>query len=183
MNITATEAWVESFELTRPYTIAYKTFNSVENVIVKIRSGRGKIGLGAAAPVSDVTGETCDICKDSLLSDRLDWLTGKDVRELPALCRENRRRTAKTPAAGAAVDIALHDLPAQELGIPLVEMLGRAHRALPTSITIGIMSVSETLTEAEEYLGRGFKILKVKVGRSLEEDIEQTKRVGLLFSI
>ena len=44
-------------------------------------------------------------------------------------------------------------------------MLGRAHYKLPTSITIGIKSVQETLEEADEYLGRGFRILKVKLGR------------------
>lgn len=173
MNITAAEAWVESFGLTRPYMIAYKTFDSVENVIVKIQTNGGKLGLGAAAPMAEVTGETHQACKAALLGGQLDWLLGKDVRALPTLCRENRKRNVTTPAAGAAVDMALHDLLAQELGIPLVEMLGRAHRALPTSITIGIKPLSETLAEVDEYLGRGFKILKVKIGRSLEEDIER----------
>ncbi len=78
-----------------------------------------------------------------------------------------------TPAALAAVDIALHDLAAQERGLPLVEMLGRAHEALPTSITIGIKPLEETLAEAEEYMARGFRILKVKVGLDLEEDLRR----------
>ena len=49
MKVTAVEAWVESFELTRPYTIAFKTFDTVHNVIVKIQGERGRVGLGAAA--------------------------------------------------------------------------------------------------------------------------------------
>ena len=177
MKITSTDAWVESFELTRPYTIAYKTFDSVENVIMRIQTDSGVVGLGAAAPVTDVTGETFEACTRCLIGGQLDWLIGNDVRELTALCRENRQRNAATPAAGAAVDMALHDLAAQALGIPLVDMLGRAHQTLPTSITIGIKSLPETLAEAEEYLGRGFRILKVKLGRSLEEDLERLYRL------
>ena len=41
------------------------------------------------------------------------------------------------------------------LDLPLVEMLGRAHQAIPTSITIGIKSIEESLVEAEEYRSRG----------------------------
>ncbi len=173
MKITEVKAWVEAFELSRPYTIAFKSFDSVENVIVKLQTDDGKTGLGAASPMAEVTGETLETCKTALCGDGQNWLIGRDVRQLATLCRENHRRSATTPAAGAAVDIALHDLLAQELDVPLVDMLGRAHRALPTSITIGIKSIPETLSEAEEYLGRGFRILKVKLGQSLEEDIER----------
>ena len=182
MNITGIKAWVEAFESSRPYTIAFKSFDSVENVIVKLQTDNGRIGLGAASPMAEVTGETFDACKAALCGDGLDWIIGRDVRHLANLCRENHGRNITTPAAGAAVDMALHDLLAQKLDLPLVEMLGRAHRALPTSITIGIKSIPETLLEAEEYVGRGFKILKVKLGQSLEQDLERLQalraRVG-----
>jgi L-alanine-DL-glutamate epimerase-like enolase superfamily enzyme len=56
--------------------------------------------------------------------------------------------------------------------VPLADLLGRCHDSIPTSITIGIKSAEETLTEADEYLARGFRTLKIKVGRSLEEEIE-----------
>ena len=56
-------------------------------------------------------------------------------------------------------------------------MLGRAHEALPTSITIGIKPVAETLAEADEYLGRGFRVLKVKIGDALETDIERLTKL------
>jgi L-alanine-DL-glutamate epimerase-like enolase superfamily enzyme len=56
-------------------------------------------------------------------------------------------------------------------------MLGRAHAALPTSITIGIKTVDETLAEAHEYLDRGFRRLKVKLGRDVEEDIERVVKL------
>jgi len=172
--IHSARARTESLALTRPYTIANATISAVELTIVELRA-RWYLGLGAASPAEFVTGESDGACRTALAD--LEWLVGRDVRTLPALCRELAQRMPATPAARAAVDIALHDLLAQELGLPLVEMLGRAHEGLPTSITIGIKSTAEALDEAREYLGRGFRALKVKLGHALEEDIERVTRL------
>jgi len=75
------------------------------------------------------------------------------------------------------MDMAVYDLYAKSLGMPLVEVLGRAHRSLPTSITIGIESIRESLEEARAFIKRGFRILKVKIGKSLEEDIERLQKL------
>lgn len=178
MRIRAASSRLEEFALTRPYAIAQQEVTSrVENVIVRIDAESGETGWGAASPAEHVTGETIDACRQALAQESLAWLMGRDARTLPALCREARSRMARAPAALAAVDIALHDLLSQRLGIPLVEMLGRAHDELPTSITIGIKPLEETLAEADEYVGRGFRILKVKTGNSLEEDLARLARL------
>jgi L-alanine-DL-glutamate epimerase-like enolase superfamily enzyme len=168
---------VEHLELTRPYTIAFRTIADVTMVIVELDTGAGRTGMGCASPEPHVTGESREACAAALESDALAWLEGRDIRTLPALCRELENRMPGTPAARAAVDMALHDLLAQHLGVPLVDMLGRAHERLPTSITIGIKPVDETVEEAREYLGRGFKVLKVKLGHSLEEDLARLAKL------
>jgi len=177
MRILSVHARVEQLPLTRPYAIAYKSLDAVRNVIVEIAAEGGLVGLGAASPAPYVTGETDEACAAALASEATAWLVGQDVRELPRLARELSARLPDTPAARAALDIALHDLLAQKLRVPLVDMLGRAHAALPTSITIGIKGVDETLAEAREYLDRGFRQLKVKLGRAVEEDIERVVRL------
>ena len=49
---------------------------------------------------------------------------------------------------------------------------------LPTSITIGIKeTIEESLEEADEYLGRGFRALKVKIGHSFEQESELLTRL------
>jgi L-alanine-DL-glutamate epimerase-like enolase superfamily enzyme len=177
MKITAISSRVESLGLTRPYTIAFDTTDSVENVVVRIEAEDGRVGLGAASPAPHVTGESVEACAKALAPEACAWLIGRDVRTLPALCRELATKAPEAPAARAALDMALYDLLAQRLSVPLVEMLGRAHDRLPTSITIGIKGVAETLAEAEEYVGRGFRILKVKTGQSLEEDVARLRRL------
>ncbi|HEY1250091.1 MAG TPA: dipeptide epimerase, partial [Thermoanaerobaculia bacterium] len=163
---------------TRPYAIAQQEPTTrVDNVIVRLETLSGLVGHGAASPAENVTGETVAACLAALSGERLAWLVGRDARTLPLLCRELRARMPAAPAARAAVDMALHDLLAQHLAVPLVDMLGRALEELPTSITIGIKPLDETLAEADEYLGRGFRVLKVKTGDSLEEDLERLARL------
>ena len=177
MNIRRISTWTEHFELSRPYAIAFRTVDSVRNGFVRIETEDGSIGLGCAAPEEYVTGETWDACDAALAEPALQWLVGRGVHELAALCRELRERFPGAPAARAAVDIALHDLWAKRLGVPLADALGRAHTALPTSITIGIKDAAATVREAGEYLDRGFRVLKVKLGHSLDDDIERLHRL------
>ena len=177
MKVTAVASRVEAFGLTRPYTIAFRRIDSVENVILRIETDFGLAGWGAASPEPRVTGETLEACSAALGPQRVAWLRGRDVEDLEGLERELAGRLSATPAARAAVDMALHDLAAQERGIALVDWLGRAHESLPTSITIGIKPLEETLAEAEEYLSRGFRVLKVKIGLDLEEDLARLRRL------
>lgn len=177
MTIASLEVRVAQLPLARPYTITFRTISDVENVIVVLRDDAGRVGLGCASPEPHVTGETRERCRAALEPAALEWLVGADVRELPRLCRTLAARIPDAPAARAAVDIALHDLFAQSLGAPLVDVLGRAHDTLPTSITIGIKSADEALREADEYVARGFHILKVKVGRALDEDIDRLQQI------
>ena len=168
MRIVSAASRVEALGLTRPYTIAFRRIESVENAIVRLVTDSGLVGLGAASPEPKVTGETIEACRSALARDRIGWLIGREVSDPTPVLREIERRMPPAPAARAAVDMAIHDLAAQERGVPLVEMLGRAHDALPTSITIGIKPLEETLAEAAEYVSRGFRILKVKIGLDLE---------------
>jgi L-alanine-DL-glutamate epimerase-like enolase superfamily enzyme len=177
MKITKVEHWTEHLELTRPYTIAYETIEAVDNQFVSIVTQDGLFGIGAASPGDEVTGESIDICRSALRTHLEPMLLGRDVRHLKTLVRNLQDAMHKAPAARAAVDMALYDLLAKHLDVPLVEFLGRAHRSLPTSITIGIESIKESLEEAHEYLHRGFQILKVKLGKSLEEDLERLHRL------
>ncbi|MEZ5040531.1 MAG: dipeptide epimerase [Saprospiraceae bacterium] len=187
MKITQAKVWVENLELSRPYTIAYRTINKVENIFVQLHGENGFIGLGAGSPAPYVTGE--DLAGSlAALETHLEALClGKDIRFLAQILRDNEEQFPKRPAAQAAVDIALHDLFTQYLGVPLVKYLGQCHDGLATSVTIGIMSVEASLEDAQEWLSAGFKILKIKTGSDVDRDIEVIRklreRFGLGFGI
>ncbi len=172
MKIKEIKVWKENLALTRPYAIAFKTVTSVENCFVEITADKGLTGIGSGNPSKQVVGESIEDTMAALQMENIEWLVGRDLSELQQLCFEINLKMEKTPAARAALDVALHDLFTKSLGIPLAKYFGQKIKSLPTSITIGIKNVAESIEEANEYYGRGFKILKVKLGKKLEEDIE-----------
>lgn len=182
MRITGVASWRELVPLLQPYEISTMRIDAVDLVFLRITTDEGIEGLGSASPAEDVTGETPDACATALHERRVGWLLGRDPSSPEGLLEKLAQSHSATPAARAAVDMALHDLAARIRGVPLVDLLGRRHDTLPTSVTIGISSVAETVAQAEEHIGRGFRCLKVKTGRSFEEDAERLatlrERVG-----
>lgn len=177
----------EDLKLTRPYTIAYRTVDRVSNCVVELESDTGLIGWGAANPSTKVVGVDVNDTVAALSEEAVAWLIGRDIRELHRLGAEVQTYFAgqpgaaapgaAQPGAAAALDMALYDLFAQYLEVSLVQYLGQQHRSLLTSITIGIKGVDETLAEAREYVARGFRILKVKLGHSPEEDLARLHKL------
>ena len=68
------------------------------------------------------------------------------------------------PGSKAAYNIALHDAFCKSLNISLGSFLGRIIPELPTSITVGIKDINETIEEINEYYSSGFRYIKIKLG-------------------
>ena len=180
MRIRSIAVSREKFALTRPYAIAGQApVTDVENVVVRIETEDGASRASApGSPGEHVTGETNESCRAALAPANLEWLRGRDVRTLRALCRESAERFPLTPAARAAVDIALHDLLGKRAGLPLADVLGRAHDALADLDHDRHQAAATrrwprpTSTSAAD-----FRVLKVKIGDSLEEDVERLAKL------
>lgn len=181
MKIKSVKTWVTDLGNTKPYTIAFKTVDEVKNAFVEITLQNGITGIGAGNPSEYVTGEHLVQTQAALHENNLDFLVGRDIAEVNLLLAEVLAKFPKQPAARAALDIALYDVFTKHLGVPLVKYLGQTITSMPTSNTIGIKNVTETLKEAEEYGQRGFTVLKVKLGKDLEEDIERLVKLREKF--
>lgn len=182
MKITALTAYRKNLALTKPYTIARHTVTDVENIFMEIHLENGIIGIGSASPAEEVVGETCAQTFQNCASEFFQKLVGRDIRHFLQLIDEVRTQFPNLPGTQAAFDIAVHDAFGQYLGIPVVEFYGQKIKSLPTSVTIGIMSVEETIQEAEQFKGLGFKILKVKTGINLVEDVERILKLRERFN-
>jgi L-alanine-DL-glutamate epimerase-like enolase superfamily enzyme len=181
MKIKHLEVWSADLGNTRPYTIAFKTVDEVRNAFVEITLANGITGIGSGNPSEYVVGENLGQTLGALQEKNLEFLVGRDIRDFGALTSEVQSRFPKNPAACAALDIALHDAFTKFLGVPLVTFLGQKIQSMPTSNTIGIKNVAETLKEAEEYGKQGFQVLKLKLGKDLEEDIERMVKLRERF--
>jgi L-alanine-DL-glutamate epimerase-like enolase superfamily enzyme len=181
MRIKSIRPYLRNLALTKPYTIAYQTTSDVENVFLEIELDNGIIGIGAANPSPDVVGESPEQALDNLQSDWMSRLIGQDIRQFNGILNSVNQQFSASPGTLAAVDIALHDAFGQYLDIPIVAFYGQAIQSLPTSVTIGIMDVAATLDEAAEYYKQGFRVLKVKTGLNVEEDIERIVKLRELY--
>jgi len=177
MKITHIDAWPVAMKLSEPYTIAYETVSTADNVFLRLETTSTITGYGCAAPDLAVTGETIG----SVMAACQDVITpafkGADPLR-PAMLMARIRKHLKTqPSALAMADMTLFDIMGKAAGLPLYKLLGGFRSRMRTSITIGILPVRETVEKAEAFVQNGFRALKIKGGADVDADIERLIRV------
>jgi len=105
-------------------------------------------------------------------------LTGADPfnvrRALAVMDREAPGRYEAT----AAVEMALIDLKARALGLPVHSLLGgRVKDEVAFNAWIGTVPPEQAAREATEWLGRGFRSAKIKVSGAAPDGIERVAAV------
>jgi L-alanine-DL-glutamate epimerase-like enolase superfamily enzyme len=173
MKIKGIRAYKRDLELTKPYRVAYQTYSNAMNAFIEIELENGLTGMGAAAEGEFVIGETMKDTISNLQSGHIRKWIGRDIRHFQSLIAESNIYFPEHSATRAAIDIALHDAFCKYLNISVVDFYGRKHASLPTSVTIGISNLNETIHEARAYKSKGFKVLKIKTGLDVESDIER----------
>ncbi|UCG87507.1 MAG: dipeptide epimerase [Gemmatimonadota bacterium] len=177
MKITRITAWPIELSLSEPYTIAYETVTSATNVFVRIETDGRNVGYGCAAPDLEVTGETAKVVVEVLEAMAAPALLGEDPLRTALLLERLRPDLRTRPSAMAAVDMALHDLLGRVCGLPLWRILGGYRDSIETSVTVGILPEADTVARARDWVQRGFRCLKLKGGRDVEDDIARTLKV------
>ncbi len=172
MKINKISLQIEDFALTRPYEVAYVKHDSVQNYVLVIETN-SHIGIGTGSPSEHVTGEKISADLVQVNEEISALLIDQDYRTFKQLISLAAERYAKQPALLAAIDMALHDLFCHHIGVHISTYLGVSMRPLATSITIGIKCLKETLIEGKEYVDRGFKAIKLKIGSDYESDLER----------
>jgi L-alanine-DL-glutamate epimerase-like enolase superfamily enzyme len=177
MKIRQFEAWPVEMRLAEPYTIAYETTDRVTNIFLRIETDQGLIGHGCAAPDFQVTGETPASVMTAFDATIAPVLSGVDPLRYALILERLRTGLGQQPAALAMVDMALYDLLGQIAGIPLYRLLGGYRTRIKTSITIGILSIEQTVEKARKHVAAGFRSLKIKGGIDVAVDIEKIMKI------
>jgi L-alanine-DL-glutamate epimerase-like enolase superfamily enzyme len=163
--------------LNEPYTIAYETISEATNFILRVETDSGIIGFGCAAPDDAITKETSENLEASIKDYIEPALKGSNPLHYGRILHDLRNTNAVKSSALAMTDAALFDILAKKADIPLYQLLGGFRKSIPTSVTIGILSIEETLKKATQFIDDGFFILKVKGGLDVNEDIEKLQLI------
>jgi L-alanine-DL-glutamate epimerase-like enolase superfamily enzyme len=177
MKIVQLETWPVEMRLSEPYAIVYEQIESTTNIFLRVETNCGINGFGCAAPDKQVTGETPEtvmtICNDVIKP----ALNRSDPLRLALITERLSSILPANPSAVAMVDMALHDILGKVCGLPIYKLLGGFRTHMKTSVTIGILPLAETVARAKEWVCKGFRSLKIKGGRNVEEDIERILKV------
>jgi len=177
MRILRVDAWSVTMDLARPYTAAYDRVETTTNVFLRLVTDRRFVGHGCAAPDEHDTGETADAMLDKIRTMVEPLLKGADLFR-PAVLREQLGSVLKEePSIRAAVDMALFDILGKKAELPVWKLLGGYRDRMATSVTVGILPERETVVQAQEWVKRGFLVLKLKGGLDVESDIARVFKV------
>ena len=151
-----------------------------ELVTVRVRDAEGAEGLGYTYTVGAAGGAGRALLADDLAP----LLVGEDADAIERLWQRMwwgvhyAGRGGPTSFAMSAVDIALWDLKAKRAGLPLWKLAGGHDPAVPVYAG-GIdlyFTLDELLAQTDGNLAKGFRAIKMKVGRpSLAEDLERVR--------
>lgn len=177
MKITKASYERLDLKLQSPYTIAYETVSSATNFILRLETDSGHTGFGCSAPDPLLTGMNEQQAEEIIAGKVVPFLEGRDPFQYVRILEELKMLIGGSRSVLAMADMALLDLTSKKAGVPLYKFLGGFRDSIATSITIGILPLDQTLAEAREHIKKGFSILKLKGGLSVEEDVEKMIRL------
>ncbi len=176
MIITDISTKIISIPLITTFKTALRTIDEIENIIVTVETDSGQVGFGSAAPTAVITGDTVSSILGGIEHIR-ESLAGLEIGNWESIFHRLNNCIIGNMSAKAAVDMAIYDLLAKSLEIPLYRLLGGLTNNVRTDITVSLDTEKKMIAESKEKVGRGFDILKIKVGGDLELDIRRLQAI------
>jgi L-alanine-DL-glutamate epimerase-like enolase superfamily enzyme len=136
-------------------------------IILTDDAGRTGLGYGHALPTVTAHGEGTKAALDFLLP----RVIGRDAADIAAIMEEIDIALALAPAAKAGIDMALHDLLARRLGVPLNVLFGGAmRRTIPQGRIVPLKSPADMAEHARKLATEGYPMIKVKFSGDADLD-------------
>jgi muconate cycloisomerase len=180
MKITAIEAVPVRVPLKKGMATrtAHGDHVTSDYVIVRVRTDSGLEGVGEATVAPRWSGETSASTAAAVTDILAPALVGSDPTAVSRARAVMDRALKLNPFTKAAVEMALWDIAGKAVGAPVYQLLGgKVRDVIPTKMMIGAFDVPHVRRLAEEFLGRGVRCLKVKVGIDVDGDVARVAAV------
>jgi L-alanine-DL-glutamate epimerase-like enolase superfamily enzyme len=176
LNETIQRLEVSAFAVPTDFPESDGTAKWNSTTLILVELGAGKIsGLGYSY--------SHECCVPLIREKLFPLVRKKNPFSLPALWNEmnsavrNLGRHGIAMSAIAAVEIALWDLKAKILNLPLAKLLGAVREKIPVYGSGGFTSYSESQLRKQfkKWIGEGISMVKMKIGREPERDETRVK--------
>jgi O-succinylbenzoate synthase len=176
LTIERAELRLVRLRLLTPFVISTGTMTHKTFPLLTLHSdGLTGIAEGVMDPLPDYLEETTAGAVDFVSNALLPRLVGKrlnaleDLRPILDPWRGNRM-------AMAMVEMAVWDLWAKSLGLPLTVLLGGIRDEIPVGVSLGVAPVDETFARIEQALSEGYRRIKLKIARGHDAEIVEKVR-------
>lgn len=175
MKITHTEIYRFKIPM-EPFVIATGTMHFAQNVLIRIYTDTGIYGVGECSAFPMIVGETQETCL-AMARDFAKILIHKNPLDIPERMNDLLGYAAHNSTIKSAFDMALFDIAAKHARLPLYRFLGGQKRSVETDMTIGIDTPENMAISALKYQKQGCRIIKIKLGKQIHDDIERVKQI------
>jgi muconate cycloisomerase len=168
MKIVLAEVQSTRITTSRPHQMAIGTTSVQEDVVVKLVSDEGLAGWGEAPHMvgHSQRGETPATVRVVLRHKLLPAVLGMDPLNQEAMSMAMDRAVPWNTRAKGSLIMAAYDLAGKALGTPVYNLLGgKVRDRIPLSWSLPIQEPAVISEEAQRMVARGWRILKVKIGR------------------
>jgi muconate cycloisomerase len=179
MKITKVEAYPVRIPMRR-FSDAYSDYSIGQFVLVEIHTDQGVVGYGEAPCTVTVGfyGETLETTVVSIKNYIGPKLVGEDPLNIGMATSTMNIAHGRAFIAKTAIDLALYDLAGKALGVPVYTLLGGCKREkIPAACEIAIVKPDEMVKEAQRLIKMGFKAIKVKAGRDVDEEVRGVRAI------
>ncbi len=140
-------------------------------VVARATSDDGWTGIGDVEPVAGYSGLGRDETAEAMEAALAPALLGADPRRAREISARMDEACGGCEGGKGALSLALADLHAKSLGVPLHELLGGAVKEeVRFNAWIGIQPPEEAAREARGFRERGWRACKVKAGGDVAAD-------------
>jgi L-alanine-DL-glutamate epimerase-like enolase superfamily enzyme len=158
------------------WKFARATVPQLEGHVLVLTDELGTRGLGYVHAIPAIT--THGAGAQSALALLAPMLVGRRVDDLAAIMEEVDAVLAFNPSVKAGIDMALHDLLARRLGVPVHVLLGgRMRNSVAQSRILPIKTAAEMAAKAAELAEEGYRQLKLKLSGDTSLDVARIAAV------
>lgn len=175
MRITRVELIPVNTPLKRPIIIATTHITELEQVILKIHTDDGLVGIADSGDTSAFYhGETNHSIIGMIASQiapRI--LIGEDPRNIEKIVGRMDVLVRDNFHAKSMVDAALHDIKGKALGVPVYQLLGgKTVDAVDCGYVLMAAPARQLIEETQKAIGAGFKVIKFKPSMDYAESVK-----------